>query len=105
MIINLPNLSFIYQPQGGWMITNTYSGSLGTDPEKGCWNREIFCFKISIIGDAEDPSIKAECYTQFASMDGLKKYDQAEMTAEPTADGLKIVNEWLDERYIKYTEK
>ena len=102
MIINLPKLSFIYQPQGGWMITNTYSGSLGTDPEKGCRNREIFCFKISIIGDAEDPSIKAECYTQFASMDGLKKYDQAEMTAEPTADGLKTVNEWLDEQYLKY---
>ena len=105
MIINLPKLSFIYQPQGGWMITNTYSGSLGTDPEKGCRNREIFCFKISIIGDAEDPSIKAECYTQLANMDGTKNYDQAEMTAEPTADGLKIVNEWLDEHYIKYTEK
>lgn len=105
MIIKLPNLSFIYQPQGGWMITNTYSGSLGTDSEKGCRNREIFCFKISIIGDAEDPSIKAECYTQLANMDGTKNYDQAEMTAEPTADGLKKVNEWLDEHYIKYTEK
>ncbi len=105
MIIKLPNLSFIYQPQGGWMITNTYSGSLGTDPEKGCRNREIFCFKISIIGDAEDPSIKAECYTQLANMDGTKNYDQAEMTAETTVNGLNTINEWLDDCYLKYKEK
>ena len=105
MIIKLPNLSFIYQPQGGWMITNTYSGSLGTDPEKGCRNREIFCFKISIIGDAEDPSIKAECYTQLANMDGTKNYDQAEMTVETTVNGLNTINEWLDDCYLKYKEK
>ena len=105
MIIKLPNLSFIYQPQGGWMITNTYSGSLGTDPEKGCRNREIFCFKISIIGDAEDPSIKAECYTQLANKDGVKSFDQQEMTAETTVNGLNTINEWLDDCYLKYKEK
>ena len=105
MIIKLPNLSFIYQPQGGWMITNTYSSSLGTDPEKGSWNREIFCFKIYIIGEAADPSIKAECYTQLSSMAGVKNYDQAEMTAEPTVAGLKEINEWLDKQYLKYKEK
>ena len=80
MIIKLPNLSFIYQPQGGWMITNTYSSSLGTDPEKGSWNRKIFCFKIYINGEAADPSIKAECYTQLSNMAGVKNYDQAEMS-------------------------
>ena len=84
------------------MITNTYSGSLGTDPEKGCRNRKIFCFKICIIGEAVDPSIKAECYTQLSSMAGVKNFEQAEMTAEPTVAGLKEINEWLDMQYLKY---
>ena len=105
MIIKLPKLSSIYQPQGGWMITNTYSGSLGTDPEKGSWNREIFCFKIFIIGEAADPSLKTECYTQLANMDGVENYNQQEMTTEPTADGLNKINEWLDGQYLKYKDK
>lgn len=105
MIIKLPKLSSIYQPQSGWMITNTYSGSLGTDPNKGSWNREIFCFKIFIIGEAADPSLRAECYTQLANMDGVRNYNQHEMTTEPTPNGLNKINEWLDEQYKVFLEK
>ena len=96
MIIKLPNLSFIYQPQGGWMITNTYSSSLGTDPEKGSWNRKIFCFKIYINGEAADPSIKAECYTQLSNMAGVKNYDQAEMSEKNYSAGIMAQAFWFN---------
>lgn len=105
MIINLPNLSSIYQPQGGWMIKNDYTGSLGIDPLKGSWNRELFCFKVYVIGEADDPSLKAECFTQLANKDGVKSFDQQEMTAETTVNGLNTINEWLDDCYLKYKEK
>ena len=105
MIINLPNLSSIYQPQGGWMIKNDYTGSLGTDPLKGSWNRELFCFKVYVIGEASDPSLKAECFTQLANKDGVKSFDQQEMSAETTVNGLNTINEWLDDCYLKYKEK
>ena len=105
MIIDLPRLSSIYQPQGGWMITNTYTGSLGTDPLKGCFNREIFRFKIYVAGNADDPSLRVECYTQIASLSGVKDFDKKENTFEPTNDGLTALNEWLDEQYKEYLEK
>ena len=105
MLIKLPGLSSIYQPQGGWMITNTYTGSMGTDPLKGCFNRDLFCYKIQVIGEANDPVLKVECFIQNASMTGIKQFDQQENTFEPTAEGLKKLNEWLDEQYQDYINR
>lgn len=87
------------------MIKNDYTGSLGTDSQNGCFNREIFCYKVYVIGEVSDPSLKAECYTQLASMDGVKIYDQQEMTVEPSTEGLNEINEWLDERYLGFKER
>lgn len=105
MIIKLPSLSSFYQPQGSWMITNDYTGSMGTDPELGCFNREIFKFRIFIEGKAEDPVLKVECCTQLADRGGVKNFNEKEQTFEPTAEGLTALNEWLDEQYLAYREK
>ena len=105
MIIKLPGLSSLYQPQGSWMITNKYTGSMGTDPLKGCFNQEIFRYKIYVIGNADDPLLKVECSTQMTSMSGMKESGQKENTFEPTAEGLTALNEWLDEQYQEYLEK
>ena len=84
------------------MITNLYTGSLGTDPLKGSLNRQTFCFKIQVIGDADDPALKAECHTQIADKNGVKNDHQQEKTFEPTEEGLTALNEWLDEEYLKH---
>lgn len=105
MLIKLPGLSSFYQPQGSYMITNKYTGSMGTDPLKGNFNRDIFCYKIQVVGDVNDPALKAECYIQNASMSGVKQFDQQEKTFEPTAEGLKHLNEWLDEQYKAHLDK
>lgn len=105
MLIKLPGLSSLYQPQGSWMITNKHTGSMGTDPLKGCFNRAIFRYKIYVIGNVDDPSLKVECSIQNTSMSGVKETDQKENTFEPTAEGLRTLNEWLDEQYKEYLGK
>lgn len=87
------------------MIKNDYTGSLGTDPLKGSFNREIFCYKVSVIGNADDPKLKANSYIQLANMEGVRSFDQHEMIAETTVEGLNKINEWLDKQYIAYKNR
>ena len=99
MTVTLPTRSWFYQPQGGWMITNTYTGSLGADPERGIIDRASFNYRVSVEGSADDPSFKASCCVQKICKNRIEKTSQQEKTFDISEEGFAALAEWLDGQY------
>ena len=105
MIVNLPSRGWFYQPQGNRIVTNIYTGSLGTDPLIGCMNHDIFCFKVLIEGEGKEPLFKAECYVQHTSKSGIKIFSVQEKVFGIAKEDFKALNQWLDNQYLLYKKK
>lgn len=81
---------------------NAYTGSLGTDPQRGFVNQTSFCFSVLLWKDVEGTkrfvvrswlrlpySRKTECYESC----------HEENTFEGTADSLQAIREYLLARF------
>lgn len=79
-MIYLPKLNWFYQPQSdGTIKTNDYSGSLWTDPLKGCMNRPIFNYRVLVKKDSENKVyFKAECSVKVAGIIGIETLESKE---------------------------
>ncbi|MBR3966304.1 MAG: hypothetical protein IKJ91_04425 [Clostridia bacterium] len=51
--IKLPLLNWLVSEENGHYATNIYSGSVGTDPEKGCLGTRTFNYRayVKIVGE------------------------------------------------------
>ena len=71
----------VFVPLMSWLIGgsriggsyNTYSGSLGTDPEKGIFGQRIFNYRILIEKNEED-----EEFIRVVTFYGLSSFDTAD---------------------------
>lgn len=103
MIINLPSLSWFYQPEN--KAKNSWTGSKGSDPFTGCMNRNLFEYKVYVEVNIKDPVLKAECCVKhIGKASGKEILTSQEMEFDVSGKGLKDLNEWLDEQYLLYKE-
>ena len=106
-MIKLPNYIWFIQEQGGKLLTNIYSGSLGTDPLRGFMNITTFNYKTYIkVTKEEGPvSFHAEWYLRNPwSMGG----GTSELTVKefnPTQEGINEAENWLKEQFGNFSNK
>lgn len=98
--INLPPLNWFIQEQNGSVVTNTYSGSLGTDAKTGCLGKHIFNYKVF----AELLEDTYKLIAMFCIPEPWPNSD-CEVDAsifEATVEGLAEAEDWLCENSEKY---
>jgi hypothetical protein len=106
-MITLPPLSWFIQKNGKTVSTNIYTGSLGTDPSKGCLYIASFNYKVYVQPENTD---KPAClYAEYNVRKSLNDGGQivlGEKEAFPVhTEGLKTASEWLAAKYIAQTRK
>ena len=108
MIIYLPKFNWFYQPDEdeSKTKTNDYSGSLWTDPQKGCMNRSIFNYRVIVKRDSENQVyFKAECSVTVASIICIETLESEKAQFPVTEQGLNDLHKWLEELRAKYEKK
>lgn len=87
---------------GGSRIGGTYNkyfGSLGTDPEKGCFSNDLFNYAI-FIEKTEDGNeyIKAAVYRGTKSF-SCRSEDEYEIEMfEASEESLPLIKEWIESK-------
>lgn len=92
------------------LVNIQFTGSFGTSPEFGMFNRPIFEYKVEAIAvnDTEDESLlRGEC--------SVKEYRKSEViqlspvqskeTVGLTQQNLDEINKWLDELFLQYKKE
>ena len=101
----------IVVPRLDWLIGgsrigsdyNVYTGSLGTDPLLGIFNRKIFNYRIRIEKnpETEEEKIKAFCWfgTKSFKNTGESEIEIKEFSLEE--ESRELIREWLFENFKK----
>ena len=100
--IKLPPLNWFIQEQNGSVITNTYSGSLGTDAKTGCISKPTFNYQVfaELLEDTYR-LIAMFCIPElWPNSDCLIGADASAF--EATVEGLAEAEDWLCENSAKY---
>lgn len=84
-----------------------FTGSFGTSPELGVFNRPIFEYKVESIAvnNNEDESLlKGECSVKEYSLSGVKQLSPVHTIESVglTQQNLDKINALLDEHFLKY---
>lgn len=96
MGIVLPADNWFVQVQGERLIKNTYTGSCGTNPDRGCLSEKVFNYKVYVQGESlESASLVAECYIRLPWSEELKKTDVQKYEIAFNAEGIMKASEWL----------
>lgn len=103
--IDLPTYRWFISRQGGRIVTNTYSGSLGTIPDKGCLSAPTFNYRVYVdISSGEERGfrlIAESCIIQPWSLGGEKTdFERAEF--ESSKKGVGEASKWLVLTAAKY---
>ena len=104
-IIDLPPYRWFISRQGGRIITNTYSGSLGTLPDKGCLSALIFNYRVYAdvsSGKEDEFRIVAESHTVQPWHLGGNKSDFERAEFEASEEGLERASKQLVLTAAKY---
>lgn len=98
---------FRQRNKDGELVNIQYTGTFGTSPEYGVFDRPIFEYKIEaiVVNDSEEESLlRGEC-----SVKEYRKSDvnqlipiQSNETVGLTQQNLDIINAWLDELFLQY---
>lgn len=106
-MIQLPSYLWFFQKYGNGYFINVFSGSLGTDPKKGCTNHTTFHYKAFVqVGKEGDPvSFYAEYYRRFPWNEGEVTSEKVWMNFEPSQAGIMEAEQWLVEQYLKGEEE
>ncbi len=104
-MITLPKHLWFVQEQDDRWLTNIYTGSLGTDPQKGCFPRRTFNFKVFVqIGEEGPVCLSVSYYWRTPWNEGAQVEDPGEATFENSQEGLDAAAAWLLEQYEKGNE-
>lgn len=99
MEVCLPNYYWFKNPiDAGRSAGNVYSGSLGTDPQKGGLNVPTFNYKVSIAKEKESGEVtfSVSCFVQLGWDKRGEKVDGWEATFPDGEEGLKQVRDFLN---------
>lgn len=97
-VIKVPRLDWLI---GGSRIGGTYNryfGSLGTDPEKGCFNQKIFNYSVWIEKIDEREIIKAAAYHGMNNFDNTPEDEIETESFECEEESLSEIKKWLEEK-------
>lgn len=100
MMITLPLFTWFVQYQDGKYVTNTYTGSLGTDVEAGCLGQTIFSYKVFVRADKEEgpQAVRAEYFWQYPWNSGRPNSETASNEFVASDEGIAQAAAWLMER-------
>lgn len=88
---------------GGSRIGGTYNkyfGSLGTDPQKGCFSNDLFNYAIFIEKTEEGGEyIKAAVYRGTKSFSCRSEEEYESETFEAEENSLPLIKAWIESKY------
>ena len=96
--IDLPRIEWLYRNEGGKLIVNPYSGSLGTQTNRGCVSVCTFNYRVF----AENNELIAACFLIQPFQHGSKKTNYVKKSLAPTSDGIRMASEWLSQTAESY---
>ena len=105
-MIELPSYNWFVTIHDGKPASNTYTGSWGTDPSRGCFSVTTFNYKVSIKNVGTDNArILCSCFLIKPWSEGAVKeeIDNAEYACSPR--GLEQSVIWLNEKLSEFKEK
>ena len=111
-MITLPSLNWFCQRKNGRLVSNTYTGSCGTSPEKGILTTDdiyspIFEYTVTVVlvNDCEQDSLfKAECSVKIYRQSGPEQISptSAIQVVSVTEQNLSVIKQWLKDEVISY---
>jgi hypothetical protein len=105
MKIELPKYHWLISRHEGRLVTNTYSGSLGTPGDSGCIGTRTFNYRVFADASSNtenDFRIVAESYIIQPWHLGGNKTDLERKEFECSEGGVVQATEWLEEISTKY---
>ena len=103
----------VFVPLMSWLIGgsriggsyNTYSGSLGTDPEKGIFGQKIFNYRIYIEkNEEEEEFIKVKTFHGLKSFDNCDEDDIETNVFEANEEGRVQAEAYLQQKADSFFE-
>ena len=91
--IDLPRIEWLYRNESGKLITNPYSGSLGTQTSRGCVSVCTFNYRVF----AENQALIASCFLIQPFQQGSEKTNHAQKSFDATPDGVNLASEWFSQ--------
>lgn len=99
MKLELPDYYWFKNPiDAGRMAGNVFSGSVGTDPQKGGLHQPTFNYKVSIAKDKEtnEVTFSVSCYVQLGWDRRGEKVDSREAIFPDGEEGYTEVRTFLE---------
>lgn len=92
------------------VVNIQFTGSFGTSPEFGMFNRPIFEYKVEVIpvnNNEEDSILRGECTVKEYRKSAVIHLSpvQSKETVGLTQQNLDEIDEWLDEQLRQYKKE
>ena len=103
--IDLPRYHWLVSKHEGRLVTNTYSGSMGTLTGQGCVSVRTFNYRVYVdISSGEESKFRliAESYIIQPWHLGGHKIDTERSEFESSESGINEAEEWLTRTATKY---
>ena len=103
--IVLPYISWFLMKHEGRFVTNTHSGSLGTQPDSGCMNVRTFNYRVWVdtkSGKEGEVTLAVEAFITQPWCLGGHKTDVERVDFECSDDGVQRATQWLSEKNEGY---
>lgn len=100
MSISLPEDFWFVQ--NGEITGNVFSGSVGTDPMKGCISETTFNYKVSVEEKDTKFIVIASCYIQLPFNKGSEKINIEQQTFDLKKNGLSCAQKWLESKISEF---
>lgn len=104
--LTLPLFHWFVSKFEGKPVSNTYTGSCGTDPNRGCMAVTTFHYKVFVKDVGQESSrIICECFVREPKGKDLikKKFETTDFECSP--HGLTQATEWLNEKYSDFLNR
>lgn len=100
--ITLPNFKWFLQQVDGEYLTNTFTGSLGTDSKEGAINKTTFNYKVFVkIMKGKGPvSFCAECFWRLPWNENCRIEGFAKKEFAVSQKGIDRAQKWLENSYL-----
>ena len=98
--IELPRHHWFFSRNEGRFVTNQFSGSLGTLPNRGCLRFPTFQYRVRAVCSLEDDktyTLVAECYVLQPFFQGANQTDYTCQSFDNSEAGVRQASEWLSQ--------
>ena len=97
-MIKLPYYTWFVSAMEGWPCSNIFSGTAGTDPDKGCFEQRIFTFKVRVLNvGKEDVSLHASFWIVEPFGKQVEEPAVTDQTFPCDQAGIDAAEVWLNE--------